>query len=100
MNIPSTRTISKQAVIDAINLLQDYLAGDNNPISFRIPSASTSEVSRITGQIYQWQSLRNYCLENNLEFHQVEVGRLTVNSYPAKAWYDVYGINLDTVFNI
>ncbi|UNU73305.1 hypothetical protein LU293_09620 [Moraxella nasovis] len=99
---------SKDEVRNAIQIMIDYLTNEvladesdkpAEPLKFKVPSASTSEVSNITGQSYSWHSLRHYCLENELEFHQVEVGRLTVNSYPAQAWLVVHGVNLDKVFS-
>lgn len=48
---------------------------------------------------FKWQSLKKWCKENKADISVVHDERYgTANSYPAKAWMDVYSIDLRKVF--
>lgn len=60
--------------------------------------ASVLRVEQVTGKKYSWKLLKEYCLEHNLEIKKVNSGMETrfsqVNTYPAEAWYECYGIDV------
>lgn len=62
-------------------------------------SASTIAVSFWTLEQYDWKPLRKWCLDRDLDIAKEEVNGLQVNSYPAQAWLEVYGIVLGK-FNV
>lgn len=56
--------------------------------------ASTTLVTKYTGEYYNWHKLVSYCKENNLPIKREILDRLELNSYPACAWQAVYGVVL------
>ena len=48
----------------------------------------------------EWGPLKKYCKDNNLEIKKVSGGAAfkELNAYPAKAWLEVYGIDLNELF--
>ena len=48
---------------------------------------------------FNYVELRRYCIANELEIKKAPDGRYgKVNSYPAEAWLNVYGIDLEELF--
>ncbi|MDR1364089.1 MAG: hypothetical protein LBJ32_00410 [Oscillospiraceae bacterium] len=45
---------------------------------------------------FDWKALKKYCLDNNLKIKKIfDSNFVSVNSYPAKAWWKVYGVDLE-----
>lgn len=57
-------------------------------------TASTTAVSFWTLEQYDWKPLRKWCQDRNLEIEKEMVNGLQINSYPAQAWLEIYGIVL------
>lgn len=63
-------------------------------------TATIRAVNKATGESFQFKPLRDYC-----KAHELEPGYATdplygeVRTYPAIAWKDVYGIDLDKLFH-
>lgn len=57
-------------------------------------TASTTEVSMITGKVYNWVLLKRWCVEHDYEISKVDYFGLALNEYPTQAWKEVYGIDL------
>lgn len=58
--------------------------------------ATVKKVEKITGRKYDWQALKNYCERAGLGWNKAfdsNYGR--VNSYPAEAWKNVYGVDIE-----
>lgn len=92
-----------QAVISANTALMQYLSKEESATPTHpkalLPkanweSASTSLVSKYTGEHYNWRELVKYCQDNELPIGREVIDRLELNSYPAKAWFEVYGVVL------
>lgn len=62
-------------------------------------SASTTSVSHWTMEQYDWKPLRKWCVDRNIDIEKETVNGLQINSYPAQAWLEVYGIVLGK-FNV
>lgn len=57
--------------------------------------ATIKKVYINTGIRFKWKPLRDYCKRKNLKTGEVfDSNYGTVKAYPAKAWYDVYNINI------
>ena len=64
-------------------------------------SASILAVQNKTGVTsFQWQKLKNYCATKGLVMKKAfNPGlQLDVNTYPAEAWHEVYGIDIQELF--
>lgn len=88
-----------QAVITANTALLQYLQESQKSEPVQRPKtdwkyASTTLVSKYTGEQYNWHKLAKYCKEHNLIIKREKMDRLELNSYPATAWYQVYGVAL------
>lgn len=95
-----------KAIINTNALLANYLYHNNNqesnPTATPKPAlpntdwsyASTTLVTKYTGEYYNWHKLVSYCKENNLPIKREILDRLELNSYPACAWQAVYGVIL------
>lgn len=95
-----------KAIINTNALLANYLHHNNNqesnPTATPKPAlpktdwsyASTTLVSKYTGERYNWRELERYCKANGLKIAREVLNRLHLNSYPASAWYAVYGVVL------
>ena len=60
--------------------------------------ATIKAVERFVKQSFNWHKLKKYCASQNLKCIQVNdplYGK--VNSYPAKAWREVYGIDIHSL---
>ena len=48
---------------------------------------------------FDWRMLRNYCTSHELEMPKIfDANYGSVNSYPAEAWKNVYGLDLEELF--
>ena len=62
--------------------------------------ASIKAVEKATKNKYKWQLLRNYCTAHELEMKKIfDPNFGAVNTYPAEAWQEVYGIDLTILFD-
>lgn len=62
--------------------------------------ASIKAVEKATGGRFKWQPIRNYCTSQELEMKKVfDPNFGAVNTYPAEAWEEVYGIDLEMLFD-
>lgn len=62
--------------------------------------ASIKAVEKSTRGKFKWQPLRNYCTSHELEMKKVfDPNFGAVNTYPAEAWQEVYGIDLTILFD-
>lgn len=62
--------------------------------------ASIKAVEKSTRGKFKWQPLRNYCTSHELEMKKVfDPNFGAVNTYPAEAWQEVYGIDLTMLFD-
>jgi hypothetical protein len=51
-----------------------------------------------TKKKFDWHRLRNYCTSHELEMKKIfDSNYGEVNSYPAQAWEDVYGVSLENM---
>jgi prophage antirepressor-like protein len=61
--------------------------------------ATIKRVEKATKKTYAWQALKWYCGRWNLPIKRSDDPLYNkVNSYPAKAWQDVFGVNLKEMF--
>lgn len=61
--------------------------------------ATITAVQRYVKADYQWKKLKDYCTAKELEIIKVRDPRWgTANSYPAKAWLNIYNIDLEDLF--
>ena len=57
--------------------------------------ATIKKVEMASGRKYDWRELKNYCKSAGLGWNKAfDVNYGEVNSYPAEAWQNVYGVNL------
>lgn len=57
--------------------------------------ATVKKVELETGRKYSWQNLKKYCLSAGLGWNKAfDANYGSVNSYPAEAWKNVYGVEL------
>ncbi|WOE31014.1 MULTISPECIES: Rha family transcriptional regulator [unclassified Acinetobacter] len=62
-------------------------------------NATVLAVERLTGKEYTWQALNKWCKAHGVKPQKVHDDRYgKVNTYPAQAWSDVYGVNLLALF--
>ena len=62
--------------------------------------ASIKAIEKSTRGKFKWQPLRNYCTSHELEMKKVfDPNFGAVNTYPAEAWQEVYGIDLTMLFD-
>lgn len=63
-------------------------------------NASILAVQGKTGTPYNWRDLKNYCTAAGLSMGKsFNPGlQLNVNTYPAEAWFEVYGVDLVELF--
>ncbi len=61
--------------------------------------ASIKAIEIKTKLKYDWKQLRNYCTSNELEMPETfDSNYGSVRTYPAKAWKEIYGIDLKELF--
>ena len=57
--------------------------------------ATVKKVEKITGRKYDWQALKKYCESAGLGWNKAfDANYGSVNSYPAEAWKNVYGVTI------
>ena len=57
--------------------------------------ATVKKIELETGRKYSWQNLKKYCLNAGLGWNKAfDANYGSVNSYPAEAWKNVYGVEL------
>lgn len=57
--------------------------------------ATVKKVECTTGRKYNWRNLKKYCEDAGLGWNKVfDANYGSVNSYPAEAWKNVYGVDL------
>ena len=57
--------------------------------------ATVKKVEKATGRKYNWQNLKKYCESAGLCWNKVfDSNYGSVNSYPAEAWKNVYGVEI------
>ena len=64
--------------------------------------ATINKVKSVTGIKYNWKPLHQWCIDNDIVPKLVNLNDYDsshVKLYPAQAWYDVYGLELHTLFN-
>ena len=64
--------------------------------------ATINKVKSATGIKYNWRPLHQWCIDNDTVPKLVNLNDYDssqVKLYPAQAWYDVYGLELHTLFN-
>lgn len=83
-----------QTAVDVLSTLNQKQ--DTRPLW---ESASTTSVSNWTLEQYDWKPLRKWCVDRDIDIGKEMVNGLQVNSYPAQAWLEVYGIVLGK-FNV
>ena len=58
--------------------------------------ATVKKVEKITGRKYDWQALKKYCERAGLGWNKAfDSNYGSVNSYPAEAWKNVYGVDIE-----
>ncbi|EKY1941884.1 ORF6N domain-containing protein [Cronobacter turicensis] len=61
--------------------------------------AAIIPVEKRTGQKFKWHPLRKWCIENDMQPHEVEDPRFgSVKSWPREAWLAVYSVDLQKLF--
>lgn len=55
---------------------------------------TTTEMTLLTGYVYDWGKLKKWCVENNYPLTKADYHGLSINDYPAQAWKAVYGIDI------
>ena len=57
--------------------------------------ATVKKVEMATGRKYNWRSLKKYCESAGIGWNKAfDANYGSVNSYPAEAWKNVYGVEL------
>ena len=57
--------------------------------------ATVKKVEKATGRKYNWQNLKKYCESAGLCWNKAfDSNYGSVNSYPAEAWKNVYGVEI------
>lgn len=61
-------------------------------------SRSVKLIQTKTGKKYNWKDLKNYCITVGLEIKKAQDSNYgEVNSYPARAWKEVYKIEIKEI---
>ena len=61
--------------------------------------ATVKKVELETGRKYNWQNLKKYCQSAGLGWNKAfDANYGSVNSYPAEAWQQIYGVDLKELF--
>lgn len=61
--------------------------------------ATVKKVEKATGRKYNWRDLKDYCVSAGLGWNKAyDANYTSVNSYPAEAWKNVYGVDLLELF--
>ena len=61
--------------------------------------ATVKKVEKASERKFDWRKLKDYCISAGLGWNRVyDANYGSVNSYPAEAWKNVYGIDLKELF--
>lgn len=84
---------------DAITVLTGMKEEVNEPkpAILQEPSASTTEVYLRTEVLYPWVKLKRWCKQNNIQPVKKDHYGLMINHYPASAWLEVFGVDIQEV---
>lgn len=84
---------------DAITVLTEMREEVNEPkpVILQEPSASTTEVYLRTEVLYPWVKLKRWCKQNNIQPVKKDHYGLMINHYPASAWLEVFGVDIQEV---
>lgn len=84
---------------DAITVLTEMKEEVNEPkpVILQEPSASTTEVYLRTEVLYPWVKLKRWCTQNHIQPVKKDHYGLMINHYPASAWLEVFGVNIQEV---
>lgn len=84
---------------DAITVLTEMKEEVNEPkpVILQEPSASTTEVYLRTEVLYPWVKLKRWCTQNNIQPVKKDHYGLMINHYPASAWLEVFGVDIQEV---
>lgn len=86
---------------DAISVLSELKEEmtEVKPMVLSEPSASTAEVYLRTDVLYAWNPLKKWCVQNNVQPVKKDHYGLLINHYPASAWLEVYGVNIEEILH-
>ena len=82
--------------IAMLSELKDELA-EPKTVILQEPSASTTEVYLRTEVLYPWVKLKRWCKQNHIQPVKKDHYGLMINHYPASAWLEVFGVNIQEV---
>ena len=102
-------TIDNQKVVSSRNTIRGCLGGTTKQLN-QVKSltgaskneATINKVKSVTGIKYNWRPLHQWCIDNDIVPKLINLNDYDssqVKLYPAQAWYDVYGLELHTLFN-
>ena len=102
-------TMGNQKVVSSRNTIRGQLGGTTKQLN-HVKSqtgaskneATINKVKSITGIKYDWRPLNQWCVDNDITPRLISLNDYDtsqVKLYPAQAWYDVYGLELHTLFN-
>lgn len=98
MNITKIDTLISNFsdAIAMLSELKDELT-EPKPVILQEPSASTTEVYLRTEVLYPWVKLKRWCKQNNIQPTKKDHYGLMINHYPASAWLEVFGVDIQEV---
>lgn len=102
-------TMDNQKVVSSRNTIRGCLGGTTKQLN-QVKSltgaskneATINKVKSVTGIKYNWRLLHQWCIDNDIVPKLINLNDYDssqVKLYPAQAWYDVYGLELHTLFN-
>lgn len=102
-------TKDNQKVVSSRNTIRGCLGGTTKQLN-QVKSltgaskneATINKVKSVTGIKYNWRPLHQWCIDNDIVPKLINLNDYDssqVKLYPAQAWYDVYGLELHTLFN-
>ena len=102
-------TMDNQKVVSSRNTIRGQLGGTTKQLN-QVKSltgaskneATINKVKSATSIKYNWRPLHQWCIDNDIVPKLVNLNDYDssqVKLYPAQAWYDVYGLELYTLFN-
>lgn len=102
-------TMDNQKVVSSRNTIRGCLGGTTKQLN-QVKSltgaskngATINKVKSATGIKYNWRPLHQWCVDNDIVPKLINLNDYDssqVKLYPAQAWYDVYGLELHTLFN-
>lgn len=102
-------TMDNQKVVSSRNTIRGCLGGTTKQLN-QVKSltgaskngATINKVKAVTGIKYNWRPLHQWCIDNDIVPKLINLNDYDssqVKLYPAQAWYDIYGLELHTLFN-